>query len=112
MQNHLEISLENQFWTRSVRNWTKTLTSVMSGPTRDSINVRNTQGEIYETDLGNIYGIYKECITNISIDIYSIKYKIITHTHTGAAFGGRPIGSVFLIILINIYGYSSYMDDI
>ena len=24
------------------------------------------------TYLGNIYGIYKECITNISIDIYDI----------------------------------------
>ena len=42
------------------------------------------------TYLGNIYGIYKECITNISIDIYDIKYKIITHT--GAAFGGAPMG--------------------
>ena len=29
------------------------------------------------TYLGNIYGIYKECITNISIDIYDIKSKII-----------------------------------
>ena len=33
------------------------------------------------TYLGNIYGIYKACIANISIDIYDIKYKIITHTH-------------------------------
>ena len=24
------------------------------------------------TYLGNIYGIYKECITNISIDIYDV----------------------------------------
>ena len=32
------------------------------------------------TYLGNIYGIYKACIANISIDIYDIKYKIITHT--------------------------------
>ena len=32
--------------------------------------------------------------------------------NTGAAFGGRPIGSVFLITLIDIYGYSLYMDDI
>ena len=44
------------------------------------------------TYLGNIYGIYKACIANISIDIYDIKYKIITHTHTGAAFGGAPMG--------------------
>ena len=29
-----------------------------------------------------------------------------------AAFCGHPIGSVFLIILIDIYGYSLYMDDI
>ena len=35
--------------------------------------------------------------------------------NTGAAFGGRPIGSVFLIILyhiINIYGYSLYIPYI
>ena len=51
------------------------------------------------TYLGNIYGIYKACIANISIDIYDIQYKIITHTHTGATFGGRPIGSVCVIIL-------------
>ena len=38
MQNHLEIALKIKFWTRSVRNWTKTLTSVMSGPTLHSIN--------------------------------------------------------------------------
>ena len=39
------------------------------------------------TYLGNIYGMYKACIANISIDIYDIKYKIITHTQTpnGAA---------------------------
>ena len=36
MQNHLEISSKTQFWTRSVRNWTKTLTSVMSGPAKAS----------------------------------------------------------------------------
>ena len=41
------------------------------------------------------------------------------HRPNGAAAeGGRPIGAppkaapVFLIILINIYGYSLYMDDI
>ena len=39
------------------------------------------------TYLGNIYGIYKACIANISIDIYDIKYKIITHTQT--QWGGR-----------------------
>ena len=35
--------------------------------------LRNTQGKIHGTYLGNIYGIYKECITNISINIYDIK---------------------------------------
>ena len=29
------------------------------------------------TYLGNIYGIYKECITNISIDIYDINIYMI-----------------------------------
>ena len=38
-----------------------------------------------------IYGIYKECITNRSIDIHDIKYKIIIHTQT--QWGGRPIGA-------------------
>ena len=67
------------------------------------------------TYLGNIYGIYKECITNISIDIYDITiniHKYIHQTHRrrlrrhpngAAAFGGRPIGSVFLIILYHRY---------
>ena len=61
------------------------------------------------TYLGNIYGIYKACIANISIDIYDIKYKIITHTDT--QWGGRPIGApppkaaapVCLIILYHKY---------
>ena len=66
------------------------------------------------TYLGNIYGIYKECITNISIDIYDITINIHQYIHQthrrrlrrrpngAAAFGGRPIGSVFLIILYHI----------
>ena len=44
------------------------------------------------TYLGNIYGIYKECIPNISINIH----KYIHHTHRpngAAAEGGRPIGA-------------------
>ena len=44
------------------------------------------------TYLGNIYGIYKACIANISIDIYDIKYKIITHTGAAAFGGGAPMG--------------------
>ena len=51
------------------------------------------------TYLGNIYGIYKACITNISIDTYDItinihKYIYQTHRPNGAAAeGGRPIGA-------------------
>ena len=71
--------------------------------------LRNTQGKIHGTYLGNIYGIYKECITNISIDIYDITINIHQYIHQthrrrlrrrpngAAAFGGRPIGSVCLI---------------
>ena len=42
------------------------------------------------TYLGNIYGIYKECITKISIDI-NITINISIR-HTGAALGGAPLG--------------------
>ena len=41
------------------------------------------------TYLGNIYGIYKECITNISIDIYDIK--------SAAAEGGGACVSDYFI---------------
>ena len=56
--------------------------------------LRNTQGKIHGTYLGNIYGIYKECRTNISIDIYDItisihKYIHQTHRPNGAA---APLG--------------------
>ena len=59
------------------------------------------------TYLGNRYGIYKECITNISIDIYDIKNQ--THRHTMGR--PRPIGApppkaaapVCLIILYHKY---------
>ena len=90
--------------------------------------LRNTQGKIHGTYLGNIYGIYKECITNISIDIYDITINIHKYIHQtrrrrlrrrpngAAAFGGRPIGSVCLMdifmdiygYIINIYGYINY----
>ena len=39
--------------------------------------VRNTQRKIHGTYLGNIFGIYKECIRNIHKHIW---YKIITNT--------------------------------
>ena len=42
----------------------------------DSINWETHKGKYMDdngTYLGNIYGIYKECITDISIDIYDIK---------------------------------------
>ena len=63
------------------------------------------------TYLGNIYGIYKACIANISIDIYDIKYKIITHTHRRRL--RRPphwvcVCDYFIFYIINIYGYISY----
>ena len=66
--------------------------------------LRNTQGKIHGTYLGNIYGIYKECITNISIDIYDITIHIHQYIHQTHR-RGRPIGAppkaapVFLIIL-------------
>ena len=64
--------------------------------------LRNTQGKIYGTYLGNryIYGIYREYIRNIHKYLW---YKMIRNT--GAAFGGRPIGSVFLIILYHRYSW-------
>ena len=37
MQNHLEITSKSEFGIRNLRNLTKVLTSVMSGPTLDSI---------------------------------------------------------------------------
>ena len=76
MQNHYVISSKYHFWTRNVPNWTKTHPSVTSGPSLDSINEETHKGKYMDdngTYLGNIYGIYKECITNISIDIYDIK---------------------------------------
>ena len=56
------------------------------------------------TYLGNIYGIYKECITNISIDIYDIpvdihKYIHQTHRPNGAA---AEVSYTFLIYSIYI----------
>ena len=57
------------------------------------------------TYLGNIYGMYKACIANISIDIYDIKYKIITYTQT--QWGGRRssiVIHVFSLVCFLIYG--------
>ena len=53
------------------------------------------------TYLGNIYGIYKECITNISIDIYDIKYKIIKHRPNGAAAEGGACVCVIILYFIS-----------
>ena len=67
------------------------------------------------TYLGNIYGIYEECITNISIDIYDMTINIDEYIHQthrpngAAAEGDRPIGAppkaalVFVIILYHKY---------
>ena len=35
MQNHYEISSKYHFWTRNVRNWTKSPDLVMSGPVQE-----------------------------------------------------------------------------
>ena len=73
------------------------------------------------TYLGNIYGIYKECITNISIDIYDIKQSD-TQTPNGAAAPlgappkATPLCSLFLLFILlyimNIYEYSLYIPYI
>ena len=48
MQNHYEITSKNLSWTRNLRNRTKTLTSVMSVPTLDSINYETHKGKYME----------------------------------------------------------------
>ena len=58
--------------------------------------LRNTQGNIYGTYLGNIHGINKECIRNIH---RYLRYKIIIRK-TGAAFGGALIGRPLVCFLI------------
>ena len=50
--------------------------------------LRNTQGKLYGTNLGNIY-IYMECIRNIHRYSWC---RIIRNT--GVAFGGAPMGRV------------------
>ena len=69
--------------------------------------LRNTQGKIYGTYLGNIYGIYKEYIRNI--------YKYLWHIlmrNTGRRLRRRPNGAAaplglcfWLFYFINIYEY-------
>ena len=67
------------------------------------------------TYLGNIYGIYKECITNISIDIYDITINIhqdIHQTHGRRRRGGRlryflDMFHVFSLVCFLIYGVKS-----
>ena len=44
MQNHLEIWSKNQFWTRNVRNWTKSRDLVMSGPVQEDKYLLQTSG--------------------------------------------------------------------
>ena len=48
---------------------------------------------------------YIRNIQGISIDIYDQKHRrrLRRHPNGAAAFGGRPIGSVFLIILYHKY---------
>ena len=61
MQNHLEITSKSKFWTRNERNWTKTLTSIMSGPTLDSMHEETHKGKYME----HIEEIYMEYLGNI-----------------------------------------------
>ena len=70
------------------------------------------------TYLGNIYGIYRECITNISIDIHDItisihKYIHQTHRRIGAPPKAAPVCLMDILMdihgyIMNIYGYISY----
>ena len=54
------------------------------------------------TYLGNIYGIYKECITNISIDIYDINNQ--THRPPmGRGIGAPPPKAAAPVCLIILY---------
>ena len=118
MQNHLEITSKTCLW----------------GPKRAKLDqnsdfghvrtyswlhkLRNTQGKIYGTYLGNIYGIYKECIKNIHRYLW---YKIIRNTDpmgrppsAAAPLGRRRRGRLcfWLFLIINIYGYSLYIPYI
>ena len=66
--------------------------------------LRNTQGKIYGTYLGNIYGIYKECIGNIHRYLWC---KIIRNTDPmgrppSAAARRRLCVSLFLLIDFSI----------
>ena len=47
MQNHLEISSETQFWTRNMRNWTKSRDLVMSGPVQEDKYLLQTSGNTF-----------------------------------------------------------------
>ena len=55
---------------------------------------------------------YIRNIQGISIDIFDQKHRrrLRRHPNGAAAFGGRPIGSVFLII--NLSGYALYIPYI
>ena len=67
------------------------------------------------TYLGNTYGIYKECITNISKNIYDIKQSD-TQTPNGAAAEGGAcvsdyfISSIFMDIPYIFLIYSIYIS--
>ena len=47
MQNHQEITSKIKFWSRNVRNWTKTLTLVMSGPVQEDKYLLQTSGNLF-----------------------------------------------------------------
>ena len=80
--------------------------------------LRNTQGKIYGTYLGKMYGIYQEYIRNIHEYLW---YKIIRNTGPmgrppkATAPSGRRRRRCLcfcLFYIINIYGYFLYMPHI
>ena len=75
--------------------------------------LRNTQGKIHGTYLGNIYGIYKECIRKIHGYLW---YKIIRNTDPlgrPPPLGAPPKAApVFLIILNHKYLWIFLIDSL
>ena len=76
--------------------------------------LRNTQGKIYGTYLGNIHGIYKEYIRNILKYLWDKIIRNTEHRPKGAAAPlgappkAAPLCSLFLLIYL-LYYESSWM---
>ena len=123
-QNNLIVELLRQKWCRIIMSFIKNL---FLDPKRAELDqnsdvrhvrtlswlhkLRNTQRKIHGTYLGNIYGIYQECIRSIHRYLWE---KIIRNTDPM----GRPpkaapvcLMDIFMDIygyIINIYGYICY----